>query len=141
MDNHNGIDELLREWVANQEESPQSLSEMEQNIREWLNRVGKLLLTLWLQYLTPRYDEVSVNCPHCSGKSRYQRWQSPDYTEISVFFVACFEEMGRLLSILLTFNLHTSGMMPCFYLFKLRINTSTIFCSNRATWEKAAIRW
>ncbi len=73
MDNHNGIEELLREWIANQRQDPQSLSEMEQNIREWLNRVGKLLLSLWLLYLTPSYDEASVACPHCSGRSRYQR--------------------------------------------------------------------
>jgi len=72
MDNHNGIDELLREWIAQQSEKAQSMSEMEQSIREWLYRVGNLLLTLWLLCLSPRYDEPAVACPHCTGQAKYQ---------------------------------------------------------------------
>lgn len=73
MDNHNGIDELLREWIANQREKPQNLSEMEQTIREWLYRVGNLMLSLWLMWLVPRYDAPCVACPHCAGQAKYQR--------------------------------------------------------------------
>jgi len=73
MDNHNGIEEVLREWIGKQSEKPQSLSEMEQSIRDWLYRVGNLLLYLWLMCLSPRYDEVSVACPHCAGQAKYQR--------------------------------------------------------------------
>jgi hypothetical protein len=73
MDNHNGIEGLLREWIAQQSEQAQSLSEMEQSIRQWLYRVGNLLLSLWLLCLSPRYDEPSVACPHCTGEASYQR--------------------------------------------------------------------
>lgn len=73
MDNHNGIDELLREWIANQREESQSLSEMEQRMREWLYQVGNLMLSLWLMWLVPRYDAACVACPHCAGQAKYQR--------------------------------------------------------------------
>jgi len=73
MDNDNGIEGVLREWIANQDDQPESLSQMEQNIREWLYRVGNLLLSLWLLYLMPRYDAPCVVCPHCAGKARYER--------------------------------------------------------------------
>ena len=73
MDNHNGIEAVLREWIGNQGEQPESLSEMEQSIREWLYRVGNLLLSLWLMCLSPSYDDPNVACPHCPGQAKYQR--------------------------------------------------------------------
>ena len=73
MDNHNEIEGVLREWIASQEEAPQSLSQMEQNIRAWLYRVGNVLLSLWLMCIIPSYDAPSVACPHCRGQAKYQR--------------------------------------------------------------------
>jgi len=73
MNNHSGIETVLREWIVSQDENPRSLSEMEQSIRAWLCRVGNLLLSLWLMCLTPRYDAPCVACVHCSGKAKYQR--------------------------------------------------------------------
>jgi hypothetical protein len=73
MDNHSGIEGVLREWIASQGDQPGSLSEMEQSIREWLYRVGNLLLSLWLMCLMPRYNTPCLVCPHCAGKARYQR--------------------------------------------------------------------
>ena len=73
MKNHNDIDGLLREWIANQQEKPQSLSEMEQRIRDWLYQVGNLLLSLWLLWLVPRYDARCVGCRYCKGNAKYQR--------------------------------------------------------------------
>ena len=61
MDNHNGLEAVLREWIANQGNQPASLSEMEESIRAWLYRVGNLLLYLWLLYVTLRYDAACVS--------------------------------------------------------------------------------
>lgn len=73
MDNHNEIEAVLREWIANQEDQPESLSEMEQNIREWLYRMGNRLLSMWLMDISPRYDAPCVACPHCGGQASYER--------------------------------------------------------------------
>ena len=54
-------------------EGAESLSEMEDRLRRLLWRFGQVLLSLWLGWLTPRYNNPQIRCPHCGGKANYQR--------------------------------------------------------------------
>ena len=44
MDNHIGIDDMLRDWIEEKSMTPQSLKQMESQIRVWMQRLGGLLL-------------------------------------------------------------------------------------------------
>jgi hypothetical protein len=51
---------------------PQSLSEMERNIRAILLKVGQFLLSSWLTLQENNYPAEMVQCPHCEGQAQYQ---------------------------------------------------------------------
>lgn len=73
MENNRGIEEQLRVWIANHGENPDSLSQMEGQVRYWMHKLGNMLLFLWLFCLSPRYPERRVTCPHCGEQANYQR--------------------------------------------------------------------
>lgn len=73
MDNHIEFEESMREWIQRNGHNPQSLSEMEHQIRWLMHKLGKMLLYLWLVWLTPRYPESEIACRHCGEQAKYQR--------------------------------------------------------------------
>jgi len=73
MENNRGIEEQLRVWITHQGENPESLSQMEGQVRDWMHKLGNLLLSLWLFCVSPRYPERQVTCPHCGEQADYQR--------------------------------------------------------------------
>lgn len=73
MDNHNEFETSFRAWIMRQGQNPQSLSEMEQQVRWLMYKLGNVLLTLWLVWLTPRYAEKEKSCPHCGEQAHYER--------------------------------------------------------------------
>jgi hypothetical protein len=73
MNKHSVFDEIQGEEIVDQLANVAHLSEMERRLREWLMKLGKLLLQVWLVWLTPRYHAVSVVCPHCEGTAEYVR--------------------------------------------------------------------
>jgi len=73
MDNDSVFASITVEEIMKRAETPQSLSAMEQTVRQVMQKVGNLLLHLWLLWLTPRYPASSVRCPHCGEQATYQR--------------------------------------------------------------------
>ena len=73
MEYDNVVDQAVREWVMTRGQTPQSMSEMERKLRQWLLWLGNVLLHGWLLWLTPRYAAPAVRCPHCGGTAQYQR--------------------------------------------------------------------
>ena len=73
MDNHIAFSTMTSEQVIEKLESAQNLSEMEHSLRQLLQKLGNILLHLWLIWLTPRYCAPSVACPHCGQDAHYQR--------------------------------------------------------------------
>ena len=73
MDNHNDIDKFLRDWIEQKSVNPQSLKQMESQIRVWMHRLGGLLLWLWIQWLSREYKASTSQCPHCGKMAQYKR--------------------------------------------------------------------
>ena len=73
MNNHTVFDETAYEQIIETVESAQSLSEMEHTIRQFLHKLGNILLHMWLLWLTPRYCSLTAPCPHCGQDAQYQR--------------------------------------------------------------------
>lgn len=73
MANHIGIDDMLRDWIENKSMNPQSLKQMEGQMREWMQRLGGLLLWLWLKWLSREYKGSTSECPHCGNIAGYLR--------------------------------------------------------------------
>ncbi len=73
MNNHTAFSEMTSQQAIEKAESVQSLSEMEHTLRQVLQKLGNILLHLWLMWLTPRYYSPTATCPHCSQESVYQR--------------------------------------------------------------------
>lgn len=73
MDNHNDIDKFLRDWIEQKSVNPQSLKQMESQIRVWMHRLGGLLLWLWLQWLSREYKASISQCPYCGKTAQYKR--------------------------------------------------------------------
>ena len=67
------FDEQTYEQLMENLASPQSLSEMEQQLRYLLYRLGNILLHLWLLWLTPRCCSPTETCPACGEEADYQR--------------------------------------------------------------------
>lgn len=64
---------MLREWIIEEGTKPSSLSEMEQTLREFLQRIGNLLLSLWLMWVSREYRDPIVPCPNCGESATYVR--------------------------------------------------------------------
>src|SRR3972149_6212851 len=60
--------EIIQSW-----EQPGSLSEMEQQIRQFLLWLGHLMLRMWLFQEKVQHPAKDTTCPHCQGIARYQR--------------------------------------------------------------------
>lgn len=73
MNKHTLFDNLQPDEMVVNLQNVQSLSEMEQKLRELLKGIGNILLHLWLVWLTPRYKALSVTCPYCGGEAMYIR--------------------------------------------------------------------
>lgn len=73
MNNHTGIDELIRVWMDRAEQDEQSLMEMEQQVRLWMHWLGRIVLWLWLQWLSRGLRAKWVKCPHCDRTANYKR--------------------------------------------------------------------
>ena len=73
MDNHIEFEESLRAWIRSRGQNPQSLSEMEQQVRWLMHQLGRVLLYLWLVWLAPRYPESQIKCPYCGEQAHYRR--------------------------------------------------------------------
>lgn len=73
MDNHIGIDDMLRDWIEEKSVTPQSLKQMESQIRVWMKRLGGLLLWLWLHWLSRESKRSKRECPHCGKIAEYER--------------------------------------------------------------------
>lgn len=73
MDKHIEFEDVLRAWIIKQGGNPQSFSQMEQQVRWLMHKLGNLLLYLWLVWLTPRYPEKQISCSDCGGAAVYQR--------------------------------------------------------------------
>jgi hypothetical protein len=76
MNKHTAFEGLERQTVVEQLDNVSSLSEMEQKLRQILQRVGNLLLHLWIMWLTPRYNAPQAICPHCGSEAPYVRQRS-----------------------------------------------------------------
>lgn len=63
----------LREQIASQMDSVQSLRDIEQTLRKTLQQVGEIVLTLWLEILSEQYTAADWDCPMCDAKARYER--------------------------------------------------------------------
>jgi hypothetical protein len=64
---------MLREWIIEENAKPSSLSEMEQTLRRILQRIGNLLLSLWLMWLSRAYRDPIVACAMCGESANYVR--------------------------------------------------------------------
>jgi len=73
MDNHTAFAETTYEQIIGIAESAQSLSDMEHTLRQFLQKLGNVLLHLWLLWRAPRYCSPITTCPYCGQESRYQR--------------------------------------------------------------------
>lgn len=73
MDKHSALEQLGRELIGEQLEQVNSLSHMEQKIRQILQQVGNVMLHLWLMWLTPRYNPPMLPCVYCNGEAQYKR--------------------------------------------------------------------
>jgi hypothetical protein len=73
MTKHSEFTEWVRGWVENNGKNPKSLSQMEQQVRWLMHRIGNIMLHVWLAWLTPRYPEQEIKCPHCGETAVYQR--------------------------------------------------------------------
>ena len=73
MSDSTEFETMLREWIINESENPDSLSEMEQTIRRLVQRIGQLLLSLWLMWVSHRYRDPSVTCCDCGQQADYVR--------------------------------------------------------------------
>lgn len=73
MDKHIEFEESLRAWIRSRGQNPQSLSEMEQQVRWLMHKSGNLLRYLWLVWITPAYPESQIDCPYCGRQAHYQR--------------------------------------------------------------------
>jgi len=73
MDNHTVFSAEACESLVEKVACAQSLSEMEHTLRQILQKLGNMLLHLWLMWLTPRYCTPTVTCPHCGEDAQYQR--------------------------------------------------------------------
>jgi hypothetical protein len=73
MDNHTVFSTKASQELIEKAGSVQSLSEMEHTLRQVLQKLGNILLHLWLMWLTPRYCSPTVSCPHCGQDAQYQR--------------------------------------------------------------------
>ena len=73
MDNLSGFEGLLREWILEEGMKPESLSEMEQTIRESMKELGHVFLKLWLEFLSRSYTASEWDCPQCAEKAKYER--------------------------------------------------------------------
>jgi len=73
MSDSTEFETMLREWIIEESDHPSSLSEMEQNLRKFLQRIGNLLLSLWLMWLSREYRDPMVTCPSCDEKASYVR--------------------------------------------------------------------
>ena len=76
MNNHIGIDELLRVWMKKAESAEPSLMEMEQQVRLWMHWLGRIVLWLWLQWWSRGMKSKWVKCPHCGQTALYNRQRS-----------------------------------------------------------------
>jgi len=73
MNDHIDITENLRAQIEAELSEPQSLSEMEQKLRRWMQRLGNLLLWGWLLWLSRAERKQEQSCPHCGETAKYQR--------------------------------------------------------------------
>ena len=64
---------MLRDWILNESENPGSFREMEQSVRKLLQRIGRLLLSLWLMWMSRQYRDPGVKCPTCGDQANYVR--------------------------------------------------------------------
>ena len=64
---------MLRDWILNESENPGSFREMEQSVRKLLQRMGRLLLSLWLMWMSRQYRDPGVKCPTCGDQANYVR--------------------------------------------------------------------
>ena len=73
MTNHTVLDKPTGAKIIEIAESAQSLSEMENTIRQLVQKLGNMLLHMWLLSLTPRYCSPTMPCPHCGQEAQYRR--------------------------------------------------------------------
>ena len=73
MTNHTVLDKPTGAKIIEIAESAQSLSEMENTICQLVQKLGNMLLHMWLLSLTPRYCSPTMPCPHCGQEAQYRR--------------------------------------------------------------------
>lgn len=73
MNNHTVNDEPVGQQVVEIIDAAENMSEMENTLRQLLYRLGNILLSLWLLWLTSGYSEPRMVCPHCGQEAEYQR--------------------------------------------------------------------
>ena len=83
MNNHIGIDEMLRVWMEKADDDEGSLMEMEQQVRLWMHWLGQIVLWLWLQWVSRGLNARWVKCPHCGQTAIYSR-QRPIHIQTMV---------------------------------------------------------
>lgn len=71
MDHTTSTIKTLSTEVINTWEQPDSLSDMEQQIRRFLHWVGNLMLSMWLGQEQVQRAPKTKGCPQCGGQARY----------------------------------------------------------------------
>lgn len=73
MNNITKIGQLLCEMLKERVPQPESLGQMEQEVRQLLQECGQEGLSQWVESLTPRYAQDKVCCPYCQKEADYIR--------------------------------------------------------------------
>lgn len=73
MNNITKIGRLLFETLQERLPQPESLGQMEQELRQLLQDCGQQGLSAWVNSLPPTYPEDSAGCPYCHEEADYIR--------------------------------------------------------------------
>lgn len=73
MENTTELGRLLSKALQEEIEEPESVSQMEQAIRERLVEIGRQALSEWLRDAAAEQPERTLSCPHCGEEAQYER--------------------------------------------------------------------
>jgi len=73
MNNITIIGQLLFETLKKRVPQPESLGQMEQELRQLLQECGEQGLCEWVNSLSPTYPEDTACCPYCEEEAEYTR--------------------------------------------------------------------
>ena len=73
MNNITKIGQLLGEMLKERVPQPESLGQMEQEVRQLLQECGQEGLSQWVASLTPKYAPDKARCPYCPKEADYIR--------------------------------------------------------------------